>query len=397
MKKISILFFFITFVIGTDTFLVSPLLPTLRHTYHVSPDISGWLVSAYALGYVCFALIAGPISDGMDRKKIMIYGLMAFVMSTFLCGLASNFWLMIVFRFIAGISASFVTPQVWASIPHLVKSENIVRSMGYATAGLSISQVIGVPIGSYLAVSSWRIPFFSIAGAALILLFPIILMLPSIPSVRQGKKQSLVSTYSQLFVTPRATKYFIAYFLFQLGNFASFSFIGSWFTKDFSLGVAEIGTAMFTLGVGNTIGSLFGSSVVKKLGEAKSLYVSLVVLAVLYAILPFSLNLIMAEIILTFIFLIGGFVFPVFMSTMQSLSITARGTISALSSATMYFGTTIGGIIGGILLSHFSGFIGVAWFTTLLYIFSLVVYRSSGLFNGTAKRIDHHKINEKTY
>ncbi|MFD2618137.1 MFS transporter [Terrilactibacillus laevilacticus] len=397
MRKISVLFFFITFVIGTDTFLISPLLPTLRHTYHISADISGWLVSAYALGYVCFALIAGPISDGIDRKKIMIYGLMAFVISTFLCGLAPNFWSMVIFRFIAGISASFVTPQVWASIPHLVKKENIVRSMGYATAGLSISQVIGVPIGSYLAVSSWRIPFFSIAGAAFILLFTIIFMLPSIPSVRQGEKQSLVSTYTQLFVAPRATKYFMAYFLFQLGNFASFSFIGSWFTKDFSLGVAEIGTAMFALGVGNTIGSLFGSSVVKKLGEAKSLFVSLVILIVLYAVLPFSPNLITAEIVLTLVFLIGGFVFPVFMSTMQSLSTTARGTISALSSATMYFGTTIGGILGGILLNHVSGFIGVAWFTTILYIFSLFVYRSSGLFQGTPKPIDHHKMKENTH
>ncbi|PGD40780.1 hypothetical protein COM36_33315, partial [Bacillus toyonensis] len=72
------------------------------------------MVSSYALGYAIFALIAGPISDGLNRKKVMIYGMIAFSVSTFLCGLAPNFWTMVIFRFIAGVSAAFVTPQVWA-------------------------------------------------------------------------------------------------------------------------------------------------------------------------------------------------------------------------------------------------------------------------------------------
>ena len=162
MKKISVLFFLVMFVIGTDTFLISPLLPTLTKAYTISPNISGWLVSAYALGYASFALIAGPISDGLNRKKIMIIGLFGFTISTFLCGFASTFWTMILFRLLAGISASFVTPQVWASIPILVQPKYIVKTMGYATAGLAISQVIGIPIGSYLASFSWHMPFFAI-------------------------------------------------------------------------------------------------------------------------------------------------------------------------------------------------------------------------------------------
>lgn len=47
---------------------------------------------------------------------------------------------MLLFRFLAGISASFVTPQVWASIPVVVDKKHIVQVMGYATAGLSVSK-----------------------------------------------------------------------------------------------------------------------------------------------------------------------------------------------------------------------------------------------------------------
>ncbi len=66
MKKTFILLFLIMFLIGTDTFLVSPLLPTLSETYQIPTSISGWMVSAYALGYALFALISGPISDRLD-------------------------------------------------------------------------------------------------------------------------------------------------------------------------------------------------------------------------------------------------------------------------------------------------------------------------------------------
>lgn len=116
MKKYSIIFFLTMFLIGTDTFLISPLLPTLSNLYHIPTAISGWMVSAYAIGYAVFALFSGPISDGRDRKKVMTWGLLAFALSTFLCGFAFNFQLMLLFRLLAGISASFVTPQVWASI-----------------------------------------------------------------------------------------------------------------------------------------------------------------------------------------------------------------------------------------------------------------------------------------
>ncbi len=52
MNRVLAVFFMIMFMIGTDTFLISPLLPTLQQVYHVSTELSGWMVSSYALGYL---------------------------------------------------------------------------------------------------------------------------------------------------------------------------------------------------------------------------------------------------------------------------------------------------------------------------------------------------------
>lgn len=110
-RTVAFLAFATMFVIGTDTFLVAPLLPTLTDAFDVSPDISGWMVSAYALGYAVFALIAGPISDGRDRRRVLLTGLTGFIVMTALCGFAQGFWTMILFRFLAGVSAAFVSPR----------------------------------------------------------------------------------------------------------------------------------------------------------------------------------------------------------------------------------------------------------------------------------------------
>lgn len=380
-KKTFILFFLVMFLIGTDTFLISPLLPTLTKTYHISTSISGWMVSSYALGYALFALIAGPISDRMNRKKVMVFGLLAFAGSTYACAFAPSFEVMILCRLLAGISASFVTPQVWASIPLLVKPGEIVKAMGYAGAGLSISQLVGIPIGSYLASFTWQSPFYVLGGCSLLLMLIIWAVLPDINMQTKSElKISITKTYDALLKTPRAVKYFFAYFVFQTGTFATFTFLGTWFAKDFNLLVNGVGTALIAVGLGNTIGSLFGSYVTKKLGEPKSLLISLLILIPFYFILPFASAITFAEIVLFFIFLVNGCLFPVLMTIMQSISATARGTVSAVANAAMYGGTTIGGIVGGLLFTHFSGFYGVSYFTGTVYAFALLIYAASGIF-----------------
>jgi multidrug resistance protein len=370
------------FVIGTDTFLISPLLPTLSNLYHIPTDISGWMVSSYALGYAVFAFVAGPISDNLNRKKVMIYGMMSFTISTFLCGFASNFWLMCIMRFLAGVSAAFVTPQVWASIPLLVNPEKIVKSMGIATAGLAVSQLFGLPIGSYLASFSWNMPFFILSACSFILLFLIVFIIPSIQTNENIQdKESIFQRYKSLFSHSRSSVLFLflAYFLFQTGNFASFTFLGTWLNLDYGFSVSQIGGAMLVLGLGNFFGSIFGSRYIHKIGTTSSLLGGIMLMGILYFSLPFYSPIYLVEISFFCLFFIGGILFPLMMSLLQSLSATARGTIAALSNSLMYIGTTVGALIAGQLYHHFNYFLAVTTFTAIMFIFSIVFFRLSGI------------------
>ncbi|PEX63023.1 MFS transporter [Bacillus cereus] len=378
MNRVLAVFFMIMFMIGTDTFLISPLLPTLQQVYHVSTELSGWMVSSYALGYAGFALVAGPISDGLNRKKVMVLGMSFFAISTFFCGIAPSFLWMLTFRFLAGVSAAFVSPQVWASIPLLIEKKQIVKAIGVATAGLSISQILGLPLGAYLATIHYTIPFYFIGILSALLVIIIYVVLPEIQSVHiGGNKKAILQRYKQLLTDSKVSLSYFAYFVFQTGNFAAFSFFGVWLSIQFGLQVHEVGTAMLVLGLGNLIGNIFGPRIVNKIGYNLSFYGGIIFTAVLYVLLPHVKNIVLVELLFFALFFVTGILFVLMMRHLQNMSSVARGTGAALANASMYIGQMIGAAIAGMLFAISHNFILIGSFTALLYIGALFLFRKS--------------------
>lgn len=377
-RQLSLLFFLVMFVIGTDTFLVSPLLPTLTHYYGITTSLSGFIVSAYAIGYMLSALLIGPISDRHDRKKILVGGLVVFTVATASCGLANTFAWMLITRFVAGIAAATAGPQIWAAIPVLFPRQQVVKVMGYATAGLAVAQIVGVPLGSYLAVWSWRFPFFFVGAIALILTLLVMRLMPSLNDAKAAPASE--SIYRQLVGNHPVMKLLAAYLLFQTANFCGFAFIGTWFAKSFNLSVGAIGSFILLIGVGQFVGSLLGSRLVTWLGQPHAFLLEFILFIIGYVVLPFANSPLAATIILALIYTIGGALLPLFMSTLQEHSGTARSTISALANAVMYLGEAIGGVIGGVLIKQFAGFSGIATFTAVVAVLAMLLYAQQGYF-----------------
>ncbi len=377
-RQLSLLFFLVMFVIGTDTFLVSPLLPTLTHYYGITTSLSGFIVSAYAIGYMLSALLIGPISDRHDRKKILVGGLVVFTVATASCGLANTFAWMLITHFVAGIAAATAGPQIWAAIPVLFPRQQVVKVMGYATAGLAVAQIVGVPLGSYLAVWSWRFPFFFVGAIALILTLLVMRLMPSLNDAKAAPASE--SIYRQLVGNHPVMKLLAAYLLFQTANFCGFAFIGTWFAKSFNLSVGAIGSFILLIGVGQFVGSLLGSRLVTWLGQPHAFLLEFILFIIGYVVLPFANSPLAATIILALIYTIGGALLPLFMSTLQEHAGTARSTISALANAVMYLGEAIGGVIGGVLIKQFAGFSGIATFTAVVAVLAMLLYAQQGYF-----------------
>src|SRR3984893_5262502 len=66
------------FLVGTELFVLSPLLPMLAADYGVSPSLAGWCVTAFSLTYMETAPLLGYLADRVGRRRILINSLLAF-------------------------------------------------------------------------------------------------------------------------------------------------------------------------------------------------------------------------------------------------------------------------------------------------------------------------------
>ena len=365
MAPLSILSFGVMFLVGTDTFLVAPLLPELTARFASPPASAGWMVSAYAIGYCVTAVFAGPVSDRFDRRRVLVAGMSAFSAATAACGLASTLWQMIALRALAGVCAAVAAPQVWAAIPQLVPPGRGGAAVGAPRAGPAGAPHRGVAGGSQGGAGSTAAPFLAVGAAGAGTSLALWLWYPPVPP--QASKTRVIAQYGGLLAVPAARWRFAAYFVFQLGNFAVLSFAPTWFSTDFALDATGVGYAMIALGTGNTLGALAGPRIVARWGTGRTLLGCMLAYLVCYPALPWSGNLAVALAVLSVVFFTGGTLFPVFMGLLQSLTATARGTVSALANVLMYAGSAVAGALGGPLMTGSWGFAGIAclvWTTT---------------------------------
>jgi predicted MFS family arabinose efflux permease len=188
----------------------------------------------------------------------------------------------------------------------------------------------------------------------------------------------LLQSYRQLFANPKACPFFLAYFVFQIGNFAVMTFVSSWFSRSFGLDQSQIGVALLVIGVGNCTGAFGGPLLTSRYSHGRLLHWSFVVYLLVYAFVAFSPNIAVACGMLCVSYLISGAVFPLFIERLQSLTATQRGTVSTLTNVTMYAGSTLAGFVGGPLLVLLPGFWGIACLAFIAMALSLLLWRKAG-------------------
>ena len=357
MRRVPVLSFAVMLLVGTDTFLVAPLLPALSARFDVPSARAGWMVSAYAIGYCLTALVAGPTSDRLDRRRVLITGMAAFSATTAATGLAWSFTSMLVLRLATGVAAAVAAPQIWAAI----------------------AQLLGVPAGSLLAVRSTSDPFVVVGTAGALVTAALWRWFPAVPPHdARGGRTGIRSQYAALARAPHAPGRFGAYFVFQIGNFAVLSFAATWFARDFHLDQAGIAWAMIVLGAGNTVGALVGPRIVRRAGQGRALLGGSVCYVLVYAVVAASPVRWAGIGLLAVAFVVGGVLFPVMMSLLQALTASARGTVSALANVLMYAGSTLAGIAGGPLLAALPSFWGVSLLALGTTLVALGLWAASG-------------------
>ena len=148
-----------------DVTIVAVALPTVQRDLGASPAQVQWVVSGYALTFALALVTAGRLGDALDRRRIFLLALSAFVLFSAACGAAPDITLLVVARLAQGLAAGFMAPQNSALIQQLFRGAERGRAFGVFGAPVGISSAVG-PItgGAILALASgadgWRWIFY---------------------------------------------------------------------------------------------------------------------------------------------------------------------------------------------------------------------------------------------
>src|ERR1700712_1533945 len=166
------------FTVILDFMVMSPLGDMLMKSLSIKPAGFGIAVSAYAFSAGISGLLTAGFADRFDRKKLLLFFYLGFIAGTVLCGMAHTYPLLLAARIITGLFGGVIGSISMAIITDLFALQQRGRVMGFIQMGFGASQVLGVPIGLYLANHwGWEAPFLMVAALAIVIAITILLKL----------------------------------------------------------------------------------------------------------------------------------------------------------------------------------------------------------------------------
>jgi len=162
-----------TFMGYLDSSIVNIALPTLTRYFQADLSVIKWVVTSYLLMITGLVVIFGRLADMYGRKRLYIFGLIVFTLSSALCGAAPTIWTLVAFRCLQGIGAAALLANGAALVTETFPSTERGRALGMVGSVLAFAAIVGPLIGGFLTAHvGWRSIFYvnipiGIAGAIL--------------------------------------------------------------------------------------------------------------------------------------------------------------------------------------------------------------------------------------
>ncbi|MFJ9821085.1 MFS transporter [Streptomyces sp. NPDC101151] len=161
------------FLVGTDLFVVAPLLPDIAASLDVATTSTGLLVTAFSLAYVVASPFAGWLCDRRDRARVLVGALVLFSAANVATALAPHFGLLLVTRVVAGVAAAATGPTVYTLVSTRARPKARAQVLAVVGSGLLTALWVGAPAGALLSRQvGWQAAFVILAAGTFVLAFP---------------------------------------------------------------------------------------------------------------------------------------------------------------------------------------------------------------------------------
>lgn len=369
----------VTFVVGTDDFIIAGILPEIAEDLHVSEAAAGQLVTVFSLTYALTAPLLAVATARLPRKPLVVSGLGVFVLINLLTAFAPSYGILLMLRVAAALVAASISPVVFGMTAQLAAPERVGRSLGAVAAGLTISLFVGVPFGSLLASSyGWRSTFLAVALFSVVVVLLTAWKLPGVPGAAEiGVRQQL-----RILKRPTVLSCVLGTVMGATGGLMVYTYISP-ITRDLSWqGGSALAVFIAVVGTAGAIGTFVGGRLTDRWGADRALLAAFGLMAAAVstlAIIGFigergTPAWIVAIALAAYGFAGWGFNPPMNARALQ-LAGDAGTEAVAMNTSALYVGISIAGALGGASVAAYGGH-GAAVTAAVICLITLLTMRT---------------------
>ncbi|MFJ8912381.1 MFS transporter [Amycolatopsis sp. NPDC102389] len=340
-----------TFTVGTDGFVLNGLLPTIAADLRVSEAVAGQLTTVFAVTYAISSPLIAAFTGRLDRRWVLGAGMGLFTIGMAGQALGESFAVVAVARVLAALGAAAFQSNAYVLAGALASDERRGRALATVSNGMSVSMVLGVPIGVLAGTwFGWRAVMWGIGAVALI----VMLLVPLLPGVRMPT----VSLRDRLAVVarPPIARVLGVSVLGTAAGFAAFVYLPV-LVAPVAAG-AMISWLLVGFGIGQIVANVFAGRATDSLGPARVRSISLIGTVVTFALLDVAVLSLPGSLVLALASgVFGGMLMVPQQHRLFSLAPDAPTVAMGLNGSAIYGGGALGAALGGVVLSS----AGVWW------------------------------------
>jgi DHA1 family inner membrane transport protein len=369
MKKLIYIMALGGFGIITTEFGVIGIMPAIASHFNISIDTAGWLVSAFALTIALTGPFSVMLTSKINRKTMMSWALLIFVLSNVLSAMAPNFTVLLIAR----ILPAFMHPIFW-SVAIVAASKQVApkdapKAVSVIMGSLSVATVLGVPLLTYIAdLLNWKAAFIAAGIINLIAFVALTAFVPSMPVTEKRTQQSQIKALGnrRLWINLGGTLLMIA------GMFSTYGYLAEYLSKVADMSGKQISLMLMLFGGAGIIGNWVASIALSKnvVLTTRLFLLALIGAHILVYVFGGLFALVAATVAVWGLIHTAGFMIMQIRTSSEAPEAPELATSLMVSFGNA--GATLGTFLGGIAITHY-GIHNLIWMSVLLLVVVLVL------------------------
>lgn len=348
----------LVFSSASQTMILSPILPMIGDQLDIADAVLGTLVSVYSLMVGVFAILAGPVSDKIGRRRILILGCGAMTVALCLHGFVTGYASFLLVRIFAGCAGGILSGAAVSYIGDYFPYERRGWATGWVMSGAAVGQIIGIPLGIVLASRfGFRSPFYLFAATMAATVFLLFFRVPQ-PDVQLSRHRLSVRRaardYLAMLRRPEVAWAAAAFFMMFLGVSIFVIYLPTWLERDVGITGDQIALMFLIGGVANVLTGPQAGKLSDRIGRKGIILLACVGLSILMlGTVRLVTGPLSAYVFFFFTMILVAMRISPFSALLTALvSDERRGSLMSLTVALGQLGFALGGAVAGPLYAE---------------------------------------------